>query len=269
MSRSRVLLCSIDGVRPDAIHAAQAPTMKRLAREGAVTWRARTVMPSATLPCHTSMLRGVDTPRHGITTNTFHPLVRPVPSLIEVAKEQGKRTGFFYNWEQLRDLAAPGKLDVSVMYADCKSAAGDQHVADVTIDYLHRLDFDLLFVYFGWPDECAHRTGWMSEPYLDAVANADVCLGRVLSAIEKLGRADALTTLVLSDHGGHERTHGTNCDEDMTIPWILHGPNVRSDYEIQSPVFIYDTCVTLAHVLGLQPSGEWDGKVVAEALKSQ
>ncbi|MCS6859974.1 MAG: alkaline phosphatase family protein, partial [Abditibacteriales bacterium] len=178
------------------------------------------------------------------------------------------RTGFFYNWEQLRDLAAPGKLDVSVMYADCKSAAGDQHIADMTIEYLHRLDFDLLFIYFGWPDECAHRTGWMSEPYLEAVANADACLGRVLGAMEKLGRADELTTLVLSDHGGHGRTHGTDCDEDMTIPWILHGPNVRAGCEIQSQVFIYDTCVTLAHVLGLQPSEEWEGRVVTEALRS-
>src|SRR5579871_1532433 len=97
MGRSRVVLCSMDGVRPDAIQVARTPTIDRLVSEGASTWKARTVMPSSTLPCHTSMLRGVDTPRHGITTNTFQPLVRPVPSLIEAAGDQGCTTGFFYN----------------------------------------------------------------------------------------------------------------------------------------------------------------------------
>jgi hypothetical protein len=130
MSRSRVVLCSMDGVRPDAIHATHTPTIDRLAREGAACWAARTVMPSSTLPCHTSMLRGVDTARHGITTNTFHPLVRPVPSLIDAAYDQGRTTGFFYNWEPLRDLAAPGKLHVSLMYHDCKSPEGDRYVAE-------------------------------------------------------------------------------------------------------------------------------------------
>ena len=256
----------MDGVRPDAIRAARTPTLDRLAAEGTACWTARTVMPCCTLPCHTSMLRGVDTARHGITTNHFQPLVRPVPSLIEVAKDQGRRTGAFYNWEELRDLAAPGKLDVSLMLGDCLSPEGDRHIAELACEYLARIDFDLLFVYFGWPDECAHLHGWMSRPYLDAIENADACLGQVLDALERLGRAEETVTLALSDHGGHERTHGTDRDEDMTIPWIIHGPGVRRGVTLPGPVRIYDTCVTLAHVLGLTPAREWEGRVVTEAL---
>ena len=256
----------MDGVRPDAIHAARTPTLDRLAREGAVTWAARAVMPSCTLPCHTSMLRGVDTARHGITTNTFQPLARPVPSLIEVAHAAGLRTGFFYNWEQLRDLAAPGHLDVSMMYGDAHSPESDWCVAELAAEWAARVPFDLLFVYFGWPDECAHVHGWMSEPYLEAVSNADACLGHVLAALERLGRADETVTLALSDHGGHERTHRTDCDDDMLIPWILHGPGVRAGHAIGEPVRIYDTCVTLAHLLGLPHQREWEGRVIREAL---
>jgi predicted AlkP superfamily pyrophosphatase or phosphodiesterase len=253
-------------MRPDAVQAAQTPVMDRLAQEGASTWTARTVMPSSTLPCHTSMLRGVDTDRHGITSNRFQPLVRPVPSLIEAAKDQGRRTGFFYNWEPLRDLAAPGKLDASMMWADCHSPEGDRHVAELAAGCMQRIYFDLLFVYFGWPDECGHRSGWMSEPYLEAVSNADRCLGHVLEAIQRLGRAEETVTLVLSDHGGHARTHGTEMDEDMLIPWILHGPGVRQGHAIQEPVRIYDTCVTLARLLCLEPSPEWEGRVIHDAL---
>ena len=44
---------------------------------------------------------------------------------------EGRCCGFFYNGEELRDLAAPGKLHVSFMHSDCKSAQGDRHVAEV------------------------------------------------------------------------------------------------------------------------------------------
>ncbi|HEX5323373.1 MAG TPA: alkaline phosphatase family protein, partial [Capsulimonadaceae bacterium] len=127
-------------------------------------------------------------------------------------------------------------------------------------------DLDLLFVYFGWPDECAHRNGWMSPPYLDAIANADTCLARVLEKIEALGRLSETTILVTSDHGGHERTHGTDRDEDMTVPWILSGAGARPGHTISGPVRIYDTCPTLAAVLGLKPSEAWDGQIISEAL---
>lgn len=267
MPASRVVLCSIDGMRPDALQAAETPVIDRLVREGAYAWTARTTMPSSTLPCHTSMLRGVEPARHGITTNLFQPLVRPVPSLIDAAHDQGRTTAFFYNWEQLRDLSAPGKLNMSFMHSDCKSAAGDRRIAERAAAYVLESEVDLLFVYFGWTDECAHLHSWMSQPYLDAISNADSCLGRVLDAVERAGRAAETTVLVLSDHGGHERTHGTDRDEDILIPWVLHGPNVRRGYAIQGPVRIYDTCVTLAHELGLQPAPEWEGRVIEEAFR--
>jgi predicted AlkP superfamily pyrophosphatase or phosphodiesterase len=153
------------------------------------------------------------------------------------------------------------------MLGDCYSAEADARVAELAIDALECHDLDLLFLYFGWPDECGHRHGWMSPPYLEAVANADRCLGRVLAAVERLDQAGATTTLVLSDHGGHDRTHGTDRDEDMLIPWVLHGPGIRAGYEIREAVRIYDTCVTLAHVLGLTPSREWEGREVREAFQ--
>jgi predicted AlkP superfamily pyrophosphatase or phosphodiesterase len=257
----------MDGVRPDAIQAARTPVMDRLVRDGAHTWQARTIMPSVTLPCHTSMLRGVEPARHGITTNIFTPLARPVPSLIDVAHDQGRYTGFFYNWEELRDLASPGKLHVSALTAPRPNwQESDRLVADQAVRMLEIYNLDLLFVYFGAPDEIGHRHDWMSHEYLDAIENSDACLGRVLDRIAELGRAEETTTLVLSDHGGHGRTHGTDCDEDMLIPWILHGPKVRPGHVIAGPVRIFDTCVTLAHIMGLTPSDAWEGRVITEAL---
>src|SRR3712207_6303505 len=164
-----VLLFSLDGVRPDAIEQAATPTLDRLKREGAWTGRARTVMPSVTLPCHQSMLRGVPVERHGITSNRFQPLARPVPSVIDAARAAGKRVGFFYNWEPLRDLAEPGSLDVAVFRRDCYSPEGDKWIAAAAAEQISGGELDFAFVYLGWPDECAHRTGWMSVPYFRAI----------------------------------------------------------------------------------------------------
>jgi predicted AlkP superfamily pyrophosphatase or phosphodiesterase len=257
----RVILFSMDGVRPDAMVAAATPNLDALMARGCYAPAARTVMPSVTLPCHTSMLRGVDVPRHGITSNRFQPLARPVPSLFDVAHAAGKQTGFFFNWEQLRDLSEPGSLDVSYYIRDCKSPEGDQKIASSAIWHLERMPLDFAFVYLGWPDECAHKNGWMSEPYLRAIENADACIGRVLAAV-----GEETVVLVQSDHGGHGRSHGTDCDEDMLIPWLLAGPGIRRGETLKGEVRIYDTCVTLAHLLGLSLAPEWDGRVVDEAL---
>jgi predicted AlkP superfamily pyrophosphatase or phosphodiesterase len=259
MDKKRVLLCSMDGVRPDAVLGTVTPTIDRLAREGSYTWKARTVMPACTLPCHTSMLRGVPPSRHGITSNTFTPLVRPVPSVIDLARQQGKRTGFFFNWEQLRDLADPGSLHVAVVHGECNSAKSDAFLAAQASAYLETDDLDLLFLYLGWPDECGHKYGWMSPEYLESITHADACLGRVLDTLSQLGRETV--TLFTSDHGGHDRTHGVDCDEDMTVPWVLHGPGIKAGFEITEPVVIYDTCTTVAHLLGLTPAPQWEGRV--------
>jgi predicted AlkP superfamily pyrophosphatase or phosphodiesterase len=256
-----VLLISVDGMRPDAIDLADTPCMHALIRDGAYCRSARTVMPSVTLPCHTSMFRGVDVPRHGITTNVFQPLARPVPSVFDVAKENDLTTGMFYNWAELRDLMAPQSTSVSYLYNNAFSTEGDDIVADMAVRHLAESQFDLVFLYLGYTDECGHEHGWMSEKYLEAVSNADRCIGRVLDAYRSRPNV-----LLLSDHGGHGKTHGTEQDEDMTIPFLLNGPSVRAGVELREEVRIFDACPTIAALAGLPLHRYWHGRVVTEAL---
>src|SRR5262249_6549137 len=105
--------------------------------------------------------------------------------------------------------------------------------------------------------------GWMSDPYLLAVENADACVGEVIAA---LPQPASTAVLVQSDHGGHDRSHGTDRDEDMLIPWILSGAGVRQGAELSETVRIFDTCPTLAHLLGIPSAPEWEGRVISEAL---
>ncbi len=258
-----VVLFSIDGMRPDGITAADTPTFDRLMKLGSWTLNAQTVMPSVTLPCHTSMLRGVDVPRHGITSNTFQPLARPVPSAIDVIHAAGKRTGFFYNWGELRDLSEPGSLDIGYFVQDATSP-GDWKVARAAEVHIQEQPFDFMFVYLGATDEVGHLHGWMSAQYLEAISIADRCVDHVLKAIKASGREPV--SLVQSDHGGHGRSHGTEMWEDMTIPWILTGVGILENHELQTAVRIFDTCPTLAALLGVPAAKQWDGKPITEAF---
>ena len=255
----RVVLFVIDGLRPDGLKAAQTPHIDGLYHGGCYTYHARTVMPSATLPCHTSMFRGVPPERHGITTNTWIPQVRPVPSVIDVVHSAGLRTCSFYNWEPLRDLSDPGSLDLSCFMNNCDRPEGDLELADQATASLNADDGSgFAFVYLGHTDIAGHNHGWMSDPYLRAVENADRAIGLVLAALD----AGRTAIIVTSDHGGHGRTHGTDADDDMLIPWGLQAPQVRQEVELVQPVNIVDNAPTIAALLNTTAPAEWSGRPV-------
>jgi hypothetical protein len=206
-----------------------------------------------------SLFLGVKPGRHGITTNTWTPQVRPVPGLIDVIHQAGGSTSAFYNWEQLRDVARPGSLNASFFLNNCHDAegVGDTALADLAADWLGQHPYTFSFVYFGYVDIAGHDAGFASEPYRQAIANADRCIGRVMDTLPQ-----ECAVIVTADHGGHEQSHGTDCDEDMTIPLILSGPGFPAGAEIEGPVQITDVAPTVLDLLGLAPPNEWIGRPI-------
>jgi arylsulfatase A-like enzyme len=115
-------------------------------------------------------------------------------------------------------------------------------------------------------DIAGHMHGWMSPPYIAAIEANDRAVGLALSALNEAGLREQYTVLLLADHGGHDKNHGTDMPEDMTIPWILNGPGVKSNYAIQTPVDLRDTAATITHLLGLERPAVWEGQPVYDAL---
>ena len=69
----RVVIVSIDGLRPDAVQQLNPPNLRALREKGAYTWQAQTITPSNTLPSHVSELTGYPPARHGITWDDYLP----------------------------------------------------------------------------------------------------------------------------------------------------------------------------------------------------
>lgn len=262
MPADSVLLVSIDGLRADAPAATDTPVLDALAARGTATYAARTVMPSVTLPCHMSMFHSVEPGRHGITTNTWTPQVRPVPGLLDVLHAAGRSTCAFWNWEQLRDLGRPGALDLSYYHRDCYAPAGDTVLAARCAAHLAAEPVDFCFLYLGYVDACGHDHGWMSPEYLAAATNADAAVGLVLEALESAGRLAGTAVIVTADHGGHERTHGTELPEDMLVPLIAAGPGIAAGSNGLGEVSILDVAPSVAALLHVATPREWMGRAL-------
>lgn len=248
-----LVFCIIDGLRPEAITALATPTLWDLIRQGRYTLAAQSVVPSITLPCHMSIFHSCTPQKHSIVTNTWEPPSAPTPGLFEVVHEAGLRTAAYYNWEELRDLWRPGALDLGFFWRDNKSAEGDARVAHMAAKTLKSDAIDLAFVYMGHTDSAGHRSGWLSEDYMQAVAQADRC---VQTLREAMGPESIF--IVAADHGGHDHGHGTDAPEDLCVPLILAGEGIPGG-ELDDASLL-DIAPTVVKLLGLPQPKEWIGR---------
>lgn len=252
---NKVILISIDGMRPDGVKLCGNPFVEELKGRGSYTFNARTVYPSVTLPCHMSMFHSVIPERHGTTTNTYMPQVRPVSGLFEQIKQSGKNAAMYYGWEPLRDISRPGSL-IAAEYINAYSAEHtDGILTDRALAYVKEAKPDFVFLYMVETDEKGgHDNGWMSEAYLDYISCA---IDNVKRVIEEAG--EEYTVIVTADHGGHDRSHGTDMEEDMTIPMFFMGKEFDAAKELEN-VSILDLAPTIAKILNVPAAREWEGK---------
>ena len=258
----KVLLISVDGVRPDAL--VQLDSARDVLAGGASSLAATSVFPTVTLPCHMTMFHSVDPDRHGTQTNTYMPQVRPVQGLCEVLKNAGKTSAMFYNWEQLRDLARPGSLAYSLMvkgrFEDTPASAvatyrqSNDAVTTAAIECMQKKAPDFVFLYLAFSDDAGHKFGWMSPEYFDALENSLQNIHRVLAQ-----KPEEYVVIITSDHGGHGRTHGTDLPEDMIIPMAAIGTYFAPGSRLPDPN-LKDSAPTVCDLLGVLPDEEWEGK---------
>ncbi|MBR5529060.1 MAG: alkaline phosphatase family protein [Oscillospiraceae bacterium] len=248
----KVLLILIDGMRPDALE--NIPFAQELKKKASYTMQGTSVVPPVTLPCHMSLFHSVDPTRHGTTTNTYMPQVRPVEGLCEVLSRNKKRCSMFYSWEQLRDIARPGSLAVSQLHS-VKYVPWEDCVKQSTQGALAELpNADFVFLYMAYPDDAGHKFGYMSREYLEAVAFCWEHVEQIVSALP-----EDYAVILTADHGGHDRTHGLEIPEDMTIPMFFLGkpfaPGKELDY-----VNLKDIAPTVTALLGVEAPEDWEGK---------
>ena len=157
----KVILISIDGMRPDGLQKCGNPYVKELEKMCTYSYNASSMYPSVTFPCHFSMTHSVTPQRHGILTNTYVPQVRPVCGLFEKINQAGGVNAMFYGWEPLRDIALPGALTYAT-YVCCDLAGStDTVLTDEAIKVISENKPDFAFLYMGETDgKGGHGNFW-------------------------------------------------------------------------------------------------------------
>jgi bisphosphoglycerate-independent phosphoglycerate mutase (AlkP superfamily) len=189
------------------------------------------------------------------------PQVRPINGLCETLKLANKKSAFFFGWHELRDLVRPGALSYSCFFRGIEFGylRAGEYLTNEAIRFLKENPIDFTFLYLGHPDAAGHGSGWMGEEYMESVKTSWDNIEKIVSAFP-----EDYTFIITADHGGHDRTHGTDRPEDMTIPMIFIGGDTDKIGSLEN-ANIKDIAPTVTALLGVEPDPEWEGKSLLKA----
>ncbi len=268
----RVVLISIDGLRPDLLLRANTPNLRALMKRGSYSMWARTIPEAITLPSHTSMLTGVSMKVHGITWNGDRPaeqrIAPKVPTLFQLARQHGLSTAIAAGKSKFVTLAEDG-VDISAVPSP-EARLNDTVVATTAARMIEIHQPRVLFVHLPSVDGAGHGIGWGTPQQIEAIERADAAVGLVVSAIESAGLIDQTVIIVSADHGGAGRGHGKDDARSRHIPWIAAGPGIRQDFDLtrisELVINTQDTFATACYFLGIPIPEHSEGKPITQIL---
>lgn len=265
-----VFIISFDQGNPDLIMRTEMPTFHAMVETGAHAEKAYTIVPSLTLPSHTSMLTGVGIQAHQIQWNDYRPEKGPVtvPTIFSLADERGLATAMYVGKEKFKQLVLPGSPDLFVRPRPEDNALA---VARVFAEQFEESRPNLCFIHFRDPDTLGHAHGAESPEKIRALKDSDAALRIIREAVDKAGLLEESVFILTADHGSHDTknargetvgTHGSADPEDVLIPWVVWGKGVKPGFRITSPVLQYDTAATALWLLDVPlPESFWGDPV--------
>lgn len=149
----KVILISIDGMRPDGALQCGHPFVQKLISISSYTLTGQSVLPTVTLPCHMSMFHSVPPQRHGILSNDYVPPVRPVPGIAEQLAAAGKVCAAFYNWEPNRNLWKSGSMKYTSYIESYQEENTDLLLTRQAVRMLEDRKPDFIFLYLVETDD--------------------------------------------------------------------------------------------------------------------
>jgi predicted AlkP superfamily pyrophosphatase or phosphodiesterase len=243
-----VIVISLDGFPAYALDDPRLPipTLRQLARLGAIASSMRPVNPTVTWPNHTAMVTGVDASRHGVVFNGLltrnsgegsiavepwrdKDLLVRVPTVYDSAFQAGLTTAevdwvaiykaktITWRFPEVPDpkgliegeLIANGVVtaDQLANFDDGGPAWQDQIRTDAAVDILERHKPNLTLVHLTALDDINHEYGPMGDASLETMAFLDDRVRQIMDALHRSGLSDRATILIVSDHGFRKTEH--------------------------------------------------------------
>ena len=260
----RVVLFGVDGAGT-FFEQTPTPNIDRIFKNGAVSRRTLTELPSISAECWGSMLHGVDCRRHGLTNwvtgKRHYPADSPYPSVFRVIHEKlpGAELASFCDWNNVNYGIIEEGLGVY------KYHAKDYDLVQPAIDYINTHDFTLMYFHFDSVDHEGHAHGYGSMEHLAMISKNDEYIGQIVEAIEKRGWLDDTLILAEADHGGTppdrngRGSHGGDSDAEKYVCFYAAGGGAQHA-ELRD-MLVRDTASVILHALGLPIPDTWNSRV--------
>jgi predicted AlkP superfamily pyrophosphatase or phosphodiesterase len=271
-----VLLVGVDGLSPEGITRTDTPALHELMANGTYTLHARGVIPTVSSPNWASMLMAAGPEQHGVATNDWTPDQFDIPpvatglgSIFPTIVGELRRVrpdamiGVFHDWDGFGRLI---ERDAATVVADLD---GPEKTGARALAWFADCRPTLTIVQLDHVDLAGHEHGWLSQPYLDAVREADRLIRTLLTSLRDRRLLDRTAIIVSADHGGIGTEHGGPTSAEIEIPWIAAGAGIANGRELKIPVSTIDTAATIAHLLDVPLHPAWIGRPVRAALKAQ
>jgi hypothetical protein len=261
----KVLIIGVDGMRPDAMTAANTPHFDALIASGAVSYQCSAEDITVSGPGWSSILTGVHRDKHLVTNNNFAPqnyiqyphFFSRLRSLCQIS------TASIVHWAPVNTQILKGEADV------IETGLSDAGVAAAAAALMEAASPDVTFLHFDDVDHAGHTFGFSPTVpgYIAAIETTDSYAGEVLAAITtrpSYPNEDWLI-IVTSDHGGTpDGSHGQNIPEHRLTGLIVSGPSTAIGSLITPAPQIVDLPATVFAFLGLPVNSawNWDGHAV-------
>jgi hypothetical protein len=252
----RAFVIGLDGAIGGSVREAATPNIDEILSEGIVDYSAQTVFPSSSFEAWGAMFHGVGPEKHKLNGDHPCPEDVPWPSFMKVAKQKRPeiKCASFSCWEPINTHIIEGSCD-------CHSISmPDPALTATAAAYIRAYSPDIYFMQLDFIDAAGHSHGYGSQEYLEQITATDALVGVVIDAIRDAGIFDESLIVLLSDHGGEGKSHGSDHPDCMTIFWGCRGPGIPSGIELENQVNIMDTAAVVAYALGLPAPEGWDAR---------
>jgi predicted AlkP superfamily pyrophosphatase or phosphodiesterase len=237
-----VVLISLDGFPAYALEDPRLPipTIRKLAREGAIAESMEPVNPTVTWPNHTTLVTGVDASEHHVLfngllvrrSNGAQPIVEPwrdkddlvhAPTIYDLAYRAGLTTAqvdwvaiygaktITWKFPELPDPDGPlerqmiseGAVTSEQLrkFEDSSQAWQDQIWTEAAVKILEEKKPNLLLFHLLTGDDTNHQYGPMSGASFTAMAWLDSCVKQIIEALHHGNLEQKTTVIIVSDHG--------------------------------------------------------------------
>ena len=269
-----VVVIGIDGLTSEGLKNAETPVMDNLIANGAVKYDVRAVLPTVSAPNWGAMIHGAGPEATGITSNKWRPdgqWMPPVvknkaglfPGIFDIIREQlpEAEQGAIFHWEGFGHLLQENMVNRYNTYDSAEETTRQ------ACDYIISKKPTFLFVHLDHVDGAGHGFGYKSDEYLKAVEKTDSLAGRIMESIRQAGIENNTLIMIVSDHGGMNRGHGGESEDELTVPVIYYGMGIKKNYKIQQTVYMYDVAANVAFALNLNTPHSWTGRPTLPAFE--